>query len=288
MENFLVPPEDCVILKAFRDTKSLREAALLLGCDPAGLARRVQQISNQFGFLQKVGNRWQLTAQGLDLVAWTEASIQSQKKALSAKSALRLASTMWFTEEVLVPELPVLAKTLGPEVRFSISTPAKSLELALLDGSVDFVVACHPPENPEIEHKQMNQERWCIIAPAAWKKFLSGNQREIAAELKSHPFVRHRDMNPDVFLPEFEAEIMNAPLTIDSLVGVRSAVVEGLGWSFVPSPAVTRYLKNKSIMEVPFKFDVRNRHICVWWLRNRYDSRRMAGKICAWAKGWKL
>src|SRR3989338_9505030 len=86
MEKFTVSSDDCLILKAFHDSKTLREAATLLSCDPAGLARRVQYISTHFGFLQKVNNRWQVTSQGLDLVAWTETSIQSQKKILDRKS----------------------------------------------------------------------------------------------------------------------------------------------------------------------------------------------------------
>ncbi len=284
METFLVPPDDCVILKAFRDSKSLREAAQLLHCDPAGLARKVQQISNQFGFLQKVNNRWQLTASGQDLVAWTEVSIQSQRQVLAAKSSLRVASTAWLAEEVLIPKLNGLKILLGSGKTFSLHTPNQGFELALLDGSVDFVIACHPPENPEVEHKSVVEEVWTIIAPYIWKKNFGDHLQDQLGALQKLPFVRHRDMNPDILFPSFKNEILESDLVIDNLIGVRSAVVAGWGWSIVPRPAVARYIAQKTLLEIELNSKIQDRKVCVWWLRNRYDSKHLAGKICRWVK----
>ncbi|MBC7464715.1 MAG: LysR family transcriptional regulator, partial [Bdellovibrio sp.] len=202
MEKFVISPDDCLILKAFKDSKSLREAAVRLGCDPAGLARRVQVISSTYGFLQKVNNRWQVTARGLDLVAWTEVSILTQKKIFSAKSSLRIATTMWFSEQVLVPNLSVLSKHLTGKTSFTLSVPSQKFEMSLLDGSVDFVLVCHPPENPEIEHKQVATEKWVIICPASWRSGIHHKNEKNIDELKLRPFIRHQDINQDIFLPK--------------------------------------------------------------------------------------
>lgn len=271
--------EDCLVLKAFKDSSSLREAAQLLGCDPAGLARRVQAISNQYGFLQKTDNRWQLTAAGLALVAWTEASIQSQRKILAAKSALRIGTTMWFGEEVIIPNIAKLklSETAGSSV--NISVPEKGFERALLDGSVDFVIVCHPPETPDIEHRQLGDEEWVLVAPPSW----NFKNQNVLEKLKKSPFIRHSSINTDVFLPELE-EITDADMIIDNLIGIRSAVAAGHGWSIVPRILVRRYLADKRLIEVPYDLKVRDRKVCVWWLRNRYDMKRQASKVCAWIK----
>jgi DNA-binding transcriptional LysR family regulator len=283
MERFLIPPDDCLILKAFKDSRSLREAASLLGCDPAGLARRVQQISNHYGFLQKVNNRWQLTSRGLDLVAWTESSIQAQKKILSAKSSVRIATTMWFSEEVLIPHLERLRTLLGENVSVSLSIPHKGFEASLIDGSVDYVIVCHPPENPEIEHKQIAEEKWVLIAPKSWQKELKVNGERIFELLKTRPFIRHSEMNLDLFISDL-GELSDSGVMIDNLIGIRSAVCEGLGWSLVPQMLVHRYLKSDRLVEIPFEIPTHDRKVCVWWLRNRYETKRQATKIASWAK----
>jgi DNA-binding transcriptional LysR family regulator len=283
MSNFIISPEDCLIMKAFKDSSSLREAARLLDCDPAGLARKVQLISAKYGFLQKVNNRWQLNSRGLDLVAWTEASIQSQIKILSEKSSLRIATTMWFSEEVIVPNLSVLKSLMRPKTNFYISVPDKPFELALIDGSVDFVIVCHPPENPEIVHKQINLEKWILIAPSSWRKLLHLPEMKLIEELKTKPFIRHSEINENLFLPEFN-ELPESFMTIDNLIGIRSAVASGGGWSLVPKLLVSRYLEEKKLIELPFEMDLRDRKVCVWWLRNRYESRDISTKICSWVK----
>lgn len=256
----------------------------MLGCDPAGLARRVQLISSNYGFLQKVNNRWQVTARGLDLVAWTESSIQSQKKILSAKSSLRIATTMWFSEEVLVPNLKSLREHLGSKSQLSLSVPSKSFELSLIDGSVDFVIVCHPPENPEIEHKQLIHEDWVLIAPKEWKKDLRSGK--VIEQLKELPFIRHQQINEDIFLKDF-GELTDSGITIDNLIGIRSAVTNGLGWSVVPRLLVNRHIKEGKLLDIPYELSIQDRKVCLWWLRNRYETRAQSNKIATWIKELK-
>lgn len=283
MEKYPIEPNDCLILKAFRDTSSLRDAAQALGCDPAGLARRVRHISSEHGLIQKINNRWQVTPRGLDLVAWIENSIQTQKKILMGKSCLRVASTMWFSEELLVPHLPKLFKSLEPDTTVSIVFPVKDFELSLLEGSVDFVIVCHPPENPEIEHRLIAQEEWVLVAPLSWQKELNQKGGRPLEILKKKPFIRHSDINLDLFRLE-GFEVAESGISINHLAGIRAAVCAELGWSIVPKILVNRCLEEKKLIQVPFEIPIRDRNICIWWLRNRYDSRRQAGKISSWMR----
>lgn len=277
MENYIIPPEDCLILKAFKETQSLRAAATLLKCDPAGLTRRVQHISSEYGLIQKVNNRWQLTAQGIDLVAWTNASILGQKKVFSGKSNLRIASTMWMSEVLLVPQFQKLKKQFDKQTTLSFSVPNKSFEESLIEGIVDFVIVCHPPESPEIEHKKIRDEEWAIVMPANWKiKNLE--------ELKKHSFIRHSEMNTDLFVPEIAHDRQEADVMFDNLIGIRSAILSGLGWSIVPKILMREALHKSLVKEIPYDFNLSDRKVCLWWHRNRYESRKVAPKMISWLK----
>ncbi len=277
MEKYIITPDDCIILKAFRDSNSLREAALLLNCDPAGLVRRVQSISREYGYLHKVHNRWQVTARGLDLVAWLEESIQSQKALILNKNSIRLASTIWFSESLIIPNLLKLKKRFEQDISFSISSAQKGFEQCLVSGEVDFIIVCHPPENPEIEHRQLMNEKWILIVPSVWKEKLKGSDLE---NLKHLPFIRHADINEELVIPQIK--MAGSGITIDNMIGVRSAVCAGIGWSVVPEILVTREIKERRLIKLSYKISINDRKICVWWLRNRPSSKKVATKICDW------
>ncbi len=275
MNLYPVPPDDCLVLSAFSHSRSLREAARMLGCDPAGLQRKVQRIADEHGCLRKMDGRWCLTAKGQSLVAWADESVRSQKALLQAKALLRLSSPAWVAEQLLIPALPSLAKKF-PDSRFSITVPDRGFERELAEGGTDFVLACHPPEDPTIAHKQVGKEEWAVIAPLSWAK-----PKALRFEDLFHrPYIRHSQLNPDLVFQDRERE--HEPLlTCDNLIGVRSAVVAGLGWSFVPKILVKE--QREALAFVPHDISM-DRKLCVWWLRSRSDSRKLSAAICAWAE----
>lgn len=284
MDHFTISPNDCLILKAIKESKSLREAASRLACDPAGLARRIQAISNQHGLIQKVHNRWQVSQRGLNLIAWVEQSMQSQNQVLLAKSSVRIATTMWFSEEVIVPNLASLKDATGKPTPASIYVPSSGFEMAVIDGSVDFAIVCHPPESPEIEHRQVIEEKWTIIAPKAWQKELKNHSLDPWTVLSQKPFVRHNEMNLDLFLPKSTYKFVESPFSMDHMTGIRSAVCEGLGWSIVPLLLVSRYIQEERLVEVSQPLAIPDRKVCIWWLRNRHEMKRQAPRIFSWVK----
>lgn len=268
MDNFTISPDDCLILRAFKEASSLREAAKLLNCDPAGLQRKTQRISEEHGLLQKIGGRWGLTDSGLALVGWLEESIAAQNKIVMGNSTIRLASTMWLTELFLIPNLSLLKS----KSHIHISTPGSEIEKHLITGACDFVIVCHPPEDPAIAHKQLFKEEWVVVAPAAWK-----NSKLDIDSLMKRPFIRHEQMNPDIF--SFQDLSQTTALTVDSLIGVRSAVLSSIGWSVVPKILVHDLIKNKKIIAIKHEVEM-DRKMCVWWLRRRADSKKLSASIC--------
>lgn len=268
MEQFLISPEDCLILRAFKATSSLREAAKVLNCDPAGLQRKTIRISEEYGHLQKVKGRWTLTESGMSLVGWLEESIISQKKLLAGNSCIRIAATTWMIEQFLIPQSHSFLKTLNTSARLQFSTPM-NFETHLIEGSCDVVVVCHPPEDPAIAHRQLFKEEWIAVVPASWVtkkiKFI---------DLINKPFIRHEQINPDIFKVKAPTFMM-----VDNLISVRSAVQHGIGWSIVPKILVIDLLKRKEVVALQEEIPM-DRRLCVWWLRRRSDSKKMANQLC--------
>lgn len=275
MEQFIISPDDCLILRAFKDATSLREAARLLNCDPAGLQRKTQRISEDYGLLQKIKGRWALTESGINLVGWLDESIATQKKLLLGNSSIRISSTAWFAEQFLIPNFSALKNKMPNGTQFQFTTPSRSFETHLIEGACDFVIVCHPPEDPAIAHKQLFKEEWAVIAPIGWK----GKNKLTLSDLMTKPFIRHEQLNPDIFQMDAALLAKNTSMTIDNLIGVRSAVAQGHGWSIVPKILVIDVIKNKEVMVIDHHLEM-DRKVCVWWLRRRSDSKKLSPLIC--------
>ena len=268
MDQFLISPDDCLILRALKSTASLREAAKLLNCDPAGLQRKTIRISEEYGYLQKIKGHWTLTDAGKVLVGWLEESIIAQKKILSGDSRIRIAATTWMIEQLLIPNSTALLKALGTKSQLQYSTPL-DFETHLIEGSCDYVVVCHPPEDPAIAHRQLFKEEWVAVIPASW-----GLKKAKISDLLNRPFIRHEQINPDIF------KVATVTLmTTDNLISVRSAVQHGLGWSIVPKILVNDLIKRKEIIALQEEIPM-DRKLCVWWLRRRLESKKMASLLC--------
>ena len=283
MESFFVSSEDCLIVKAFYRTSSLREAAKALKRDPAWLVRQAQRISREHDLFCKVNGKWQVTERGQSLLAWMEESIQSQKKALDSKRSLKIAATTWFSEEMLIPAIRDLRKML-PNVDEVLISQSEDFEKTLKNGEVDFVVACHPPENPVIAHKKVLPEKWITAVPGAWLSQMKGRSFEMTRFLSGKPYIRHGQLNPDSLYPGMKSMAPNVSLTVNHLVGVRSAIIHGLGWSCVPEFLVRSALQAKDIADAGLPVAM-NHHVCVWWLRERRESKKLSESMSAWVSG---
>lgn len=282
MNQFHISPEDCVLLKTIHETSSLREAASVLNCDPAGLTRRIQKLSEETGYIQKVGLRWKINSRGLDLIAWVSDAMASQERILNSKQTLRIGTNAWFSEEVLIPNLKSIKNHIDQNSRVHILVPEKNLELSLIEGSLDFVIVCHPPENPEIEHKALMTEDWVIVAPISWESEFA-KKTNAFEYLRSKPCVRHLHLNLDLFLPEF-IETKKSDFSFDTLASVKKAVCNGYGWSLVPKFLVENEKQKKTLFYIDYPIAIKDRKVCLWWLRHRSHHKRLALKLTTWLK----
>lgn len=76
----------------------------------------------------------------------------------------------------------------------------------------------------------------------------------------------------------------NDAIVVDNLIGVRSAVTAGYGWSLVPRFSVLKEIYSKELieLEVPQLKELSSNHLCLWWLRTRKEPRKVAQYIQSW------
>jgi DNA-binding transcriptional LysR family regulator len=280
MNQFLVPPEYCIIIKAIQVSKTLRSASQLLGIDPAQLNRKIQKIATDYSFLQKLGNRWVLTEQGTKLAQWVDESALRQKILLEEKPHLKIASFTWLAEQMLIPHVKKLCRITNDKYSWKFNIAAAVLEDELISGKADYVITCHAPNDPLIAHKVFNQDPWFIVIPASWEKeFKNIKSDNIQQALNKKPFIRLTTLNPDQmlgFTPQTIADVM-----MDGVIGVRTAVINNLGWSCLPGFSLISHLKNKDLVKLNLN-STTSGQLSIWWLRSRKDTAANIKSLSKW------
>lgn len=280
MKNFPVPPEYCIILKVMNDTSSLREAAKTLNTDPGALARKIQKISSAFGLIHKTSSRWTLSEEGKRLVQWVDESIAIQKTLLSQKPTYRVGTFTWLQETVLIPNSDDLRLEIFQKYKWIYKIASKNLDSDILASRVDFIIACDPPYDPSIAHRQISTEKWIIAVPFEWEKNLRGLPRQEALTyLSSKPFLKREHFKIE---NEYGLEIKTiSSLTFEGIIGLRTAIENGIGWGILPSNSTKSELLKKPI----YTLDILPQEmggIFIWWLRSRKDLTNVSTELRAW------
>lgn len=284
MVQYDIPPDDCLIALQFRESVSLREVANRIGVDPSALLRKVQRIAEEHELLEKIKGRWVLTTKGHLLNRWTEDSLISQKKILETKPHLRIGTTTWLAEQIVIPFFACLQAETEQKYQWTVRSPQRSFEAEIMEGTCDFVIACKAPIDPLIAYKRIAPEKWTLIAPLKWQKELQKiSPPDLLTFLFSKNFVRHIDFKAEELLntPDMNT---NDTILVDNLIGVRSAVTAGYGWSLVPRFSVLKEIRCKELieLEVPQLKELNSNHLCLWWLRTRREPRKVAQHIQSW------
>ncbi len=286
MIQFKIPPEYCLIVNAFNQSTSLRGAAALLGVDPPALVRKVRKISTEFGYLQKIGNRWAVTEAGRRVAIWTDEMIKSQSDLSQEGSSLRISSFSWLAEEMLIPEFFRLKRLLGERQSCTFQLTAVNQEQELLHGRTDLVIQGHAPIDPTVAYKKIVSYNWLVVVPHSWRKsLLNLNESQIKDFLNKKPFIRHSSLNPESVLGFHP--LSPAPISADGVIGIRSAVIFGLGWSVLPHMAVARYLQDNKLEKVNLRTNLKD-EVSVWWLRARKDLSEETKAIIKWVSDFSV
>jgi DNA-binding transcriptional LysR family regulator len=284
--KFPIPPEYCLIINAFNRASSLRAAAGILNVDPPTLVRKVRIISSEYGYLEKIGNRWVVTEAGRRVAQWTDEMIQSQSELIFEKSPLRISSFAWLAEEMLIPEYVQLKPLFKHRYDCSFKITASNHEQELLQSRTDLVIQGHAPTDPSIAYKKLGAYNWVVVIPYSWKNaFIGKSKQETQELLNKKPFVRNANLNPENALGFVPA--MSADLSADGVIGIRSAVVHEEGWSVLPAMSVLQYLKNKKIYKIDLETHIKD-EVSLWWIRSRKDMSSIAKIILKWMSEFKI
>lgn len=281
---FQIPLDDCLVVLEFRDGSSLRDVAARLNLDPSALVRKVQRIAAEHELLEKIKGRWVLTAKGHLVNRWTEDTLISQQRLLDTKPQLRIGTSMWLSEQVIVPYSACLNRDTGHKYNWLILTPNRHFETELLEGTCDFIITCGAPVDPLIAYKKILPEEWIVIVPKTWQKdFKNLKDEKLLQALRKKSFVRHIDINAEEFL-NFPERMENISVSVDNLIGIRSAVAKGYGWSLVPRLAVLKELRAQEIVEVSLSElqGIKNNHLSLWWSRARKEHHQLAPTLQQW------
>jgi DNA-binding transcriptional LysR family regulator len=253
-----------------------------LNCDAGGLLRKVQLLGAQHGVVQKINRKWVLTQEGHALLGWMQEGIVQQRAILESKLTVRIASTVWFTEQVLSPAIGQLVKLIPNIQNIDFIDPENEYEESLLNADFDFAIVCHPPDDPSISHSQIREEPWSVIVSKMLLEKYNRSAQIGLYDLQEIPFIRHRNLNPESILPiDFAVKVSG--FSFNNLIGVRSAVINNYGWSIVPTALVLTEVENKKICTLDHKFKM-GRKICVWWARGSKEGKRHNSMICRWVK----
>lgn len=286
MLKFPLDPSICLIVNAFNQTSTLRGAAALLGVDPPALVRKVQRISEEHGYLQKNGNRWSVTESGRRVAAWTDEIVNSQKVLLDERPRVRIAAFTWLAEEMLIPHFDRLQVELGKSYLWSFNMTAGNLETELIQGRTDFVIQGHAPTDPSVAYRKIKAFPWIAIAPIKWRKEISRiPEKELSSYLMEKPFIRHTQVNPTEALGFKISQL--APLAVDSVIGVRSGVANGIGWGIVPTMATQSLIKDDRVLHLNMPTNIED-HVSVWWLRSRKDLSRAITPLYRWISSFPV
>ncbi len=280
MENFLIPPDYCVILRALKVSGSLRSAGALLNSDPATLVRKFQVLASDYELIMKTGRRWVITEKGERVLSWLEESMARQKLMLDEKPCLRVASFSWLAEQKLIPHFSELNQLTRHKYHWVFKTLAADLEQELINGRSDYVITGHAPTDPLIAFKRIVSHDWKVIIPQSWKPEVSRlSEGALIQYLQRRPFLRLGPLNP-VEVLKFEVGQIHE-LQVDGVIGIRSAVVSGLGWSCVPAMSVQSFIDRREVHALKLP-TLTTDTVSVWWLRSRKDIAAHSKAVVSW------
>jgi len=284
--QFLIDPNDSLLLLALYRGGTIKRAAHLLERDETVILRRIQKLSQTSDLLEKVSGKWRVSPSGQKVALWAQEAQDSQRRALESRATLRIGAPASFIERIITPDLEKpLFRALAAEYSLEFLCPAIGLETALLKGDLDLVFTCHRPFDPQIRFKRLAHEDWCVVAAPSIAKSILGKatRQESISRLLTLPYVRHRDLVPEEMLG-LAKDSVNTRFTFDLLASVRSAAVHGFGWTLLPRGSIDEELKNGKLVELgtDLQLKLKRDFLGVWWRKDRQEVSRFSALIGAW------
>lgn len=264
MLTFGLSSDHCELLLAFEETGSLSALATLVGRDISVVSRQLQKIAQTLPVLEKIQGKWRLTPLGRQVNQWTRNSVETQKRLLQQRTAIRIASTREFTARVIAPNLSQLFPRDRENTHVYLVASEEGVEKLLLSGDADFGFDCGRPNDPLIRFKSVKSEAFVVVAS---KKFLAKHPAKTNEELIQLPHLQYARASTSGLL-QLSHEMPLIKATFNDIASVREACMAGLGWAVLPKYAVQRELDLGLLTVLPF-IKIKNETFGVWWSKER-------------------
>ncbi len=209
----------------------------------------------------------------------TLAGISGQGSIGMAPRIIRLgAPTDFFSEYVLGQLAHAFRSDGSPTMEMNVTFGlAKELVQALLKGEVDCAIATQKISQPELEYQPIFTETFCLFGPPSLDPSLSAHSDLVALSewIQAQPWIAYSSELP--IIRRFWRSVfghrlaINPQFVIPDLRGIRSAIVQGLGYSVLPDYLCADSVEQKRLRLIlkPEK-DVSN----TLWLAYRKSERR--------------
>ncbi|WPU64562.1 LysR family transcriptional regulator [Peredibacter starrii] len=278
--QYQIDPQDCLILYAIHEAGSIKSAGHILKKDPSVILKRVQKISRETALIEKMNGSWTLTEKGKKMALWAKEMQLSQKAVLESPTTLRLGGTMFFIERVIAPYLASSPfKEMAQKNHLEILCPSEGLEASLLRGTLDLAFACGRPNDPQIGFKKVCDERWSIVCTPK----LAKKADERLDQLLDLPFLRHKSLVPEEML-KIDRHKIKTLLVFDTVAGLRSSAINGLGWTLLPRAAVADELQKGQLVDLSssLQISLKNDFLGIWWLKENKSVKEHIAPLMNW------
>ena len=121
----------------------------------------------------------------------------------------------------------------------------------MLDGSVDFVITDERPQSPEVSYKSISLQKLVPVSAYDWKEDFQSNDAEAVLKLK--PFMQNNEIKENSLLSSLEG-YKKSNYQLDNPLAVKSAVLQGLGWSILPELITQKLVEEKKLYRLPCAF----------------------------------
>ena len=280
--TFGLTSEQCELLLSFELTGSLVQLATLVRRDVSVVSRALQKIAQTVPVLEKQQGKWRLSPLGREINNWTRDAAGAQKRILSARTSLKIASTREFAARILAPRLPeFLAES--PNTVVTVITAEDGVEKLLLTGEADLGFDCGRPQDASVRFRTVQPEKFAVVASP---KFLTRHHVRTHKDLLALPHLQYKRSSAPSML-QLCYEVPHVVAAFNDIAVIREACSAGMGWAVLPVYAIQPELRSRSLKTVE-GWKIQDERFGVWWLRGRPSIEDWVTRAVKWLGAQKL
>lgn len=260
------------------NVKNFTQTANLMYIAQSTVTNRIAELEKEVGkplFIRSKKNL-ALTKEGLlfqdyarRIIDLEEMSIREMNSQDFSRASLRLGTTNTIYECHLAPTLlKFLKEDTGYSITVTISHSVNILQM-LQDGLLDMAFSYQPLQRSGFSCERFQTDELFLVTALKNSPYQKGIRKEDLPRL-NYLFCNFALQEVGQFIRELFPPFYQFPFEIDNSTKLLQYLLEGIGYSFLPSSLVRPYLENHSLISIPlldFKAPRINCYQC--WLEGK-------------------